>query len=138
MSNTARIMVVAALLMVAVACSHVNRATLAASTASLAWDWAQTRRWAEHGWQYPGTHGDMLVSGENNPILGSHPGVHAVDGYFAITAAVNLALWIVMPDRYRSAVPGALLTIEAPAIIGNISVSRKVPTGNWACSMCGF
>jgi hypothetical protein len=85
----------------------VNRATLAASTAALACDWSQTRAHAAAGW--PDTH-------ETNPIMGERPHPLSVDAYFATSVALNVAVWLAMPERWRSAAPTALLAVQGDAI----------------------
>lgn len=92
-------------------CTHVNRATLLASSASLACDWAQTRSRAEVGWR--GTF-------ENNPMLGAKPSVERVDFYFATAIAANVGIWILMPDRFKSVIPLGVTTVQTKTIIGNL------------------
>ena len=116
----------------------IDVTALVVSTAALAWDWKQTRTWAGDNWQRSDGNGGMWVNHENNPIIGARPGMHTVDVYFALTAATNLAIWYLMPEKYRSVVPAALVVAEASAIAGNIRAARRASTGSWSCSMCGF
>lgn len=95
-----------------------DRATLALSTALLAADWNQTRSQAEVGWS---------STREANPLLGTAPDVHAVDSYFAIAALANVALWIALPPRWRSAIPVGVMAIEARIAIVNAPVTGWMP-----------
>lgn len=99
------------MLILLVGCTHVNRATLIASTASLACDWAQTRSQASTGWN-----GTM----ENNPMLGTQPSTTKVDAYFASTIVINAAIWYVMPERYKSIIPLGVTAAQARTIAGNV------------------
>ena len=102
------------------ACSHVNRATLVASTAALACDWAQTRELAGDGWR---THR------ETNPMLGERPTTNVIDTYFLAAAIVNATVWAVMPERFRSVIAGGVAARQGLAIGRNLSEDA---------SACGF
>ena len=93
---------------------NVNRASLVASTTSLACDWGQTRAAASAGWQ--GTE-------EANPMLGPTPTTTQVDTYFAVTAIVNAAIYVAMPERYRWILPSAVTAVQVDTIRGNLSTS---------------
>jgi len=95
---------------------YVNGSTLAASTAALACDWVQTRSAAERGW-----HIGELPQHEANPLLGSAPSTRVVDTYFVSAIAVNAALWLALPRRWKSVLPGVIIGSEAVTIVGNSS-----------------
>jgi len=102
------------------ACTHVNRATLIASTAALACDWAQTRSFAERGWALRSAYGgDYLPKLETNPIMGTAPSPMTVDLYFAGIAIANVALYLVVPESYRWLAPAVLTVSGARAIQNN-------------------
>lgn len=107
----------ALILVILVGCSnvHVNRAALVASTASLAWDWSQTRGMAERGWDGGAT--------ERNPIMGSSPGVGFVDQYFLSVIVVNTLVWLAMPQRYRAVLPAVVTGVQARTIMGNMQTA---------------
>jgi len=96
---------------------HVNRASLVASSVALVCDWGQTRHMAASGW---GTHM------ETNPLLGTKPTVGIVDGYFAATVLINSALWVALPERWRSIIPVAVIGVQAPVIHGNQALGAGV------------
>lgn len=100
---------------------HVNRAALIASTLALACDWGQTNQAATHAEMWPGNY-------ETNPVLGGRPSPEAVDAYFVGAIAVNAALWLAMPARYRSAVPIAVTAMQA------VQVRNNMPQ----TSLCGW
>lgn len=135
---TMRTMALAVVLLTGCANAHVNRATLVASTAALVLDWKQTRTWAEHDWVLPGATGPSWTSDESNPLLGGHPRSGAVDMYFTFAVVTNIAIWLVMPDKYKSVIPAALLGAEAPAIAGNIRIANQAQSVSWMCRACGF
>lgn len=88
-----------------------NRAALAASTAALACDWLQTRHAAEMDWRY---------GIENNPILGPAPHTSVVDGHFASAAVFNAIIWVVMPERWKWAVPTVITTAQVRTVANNV------------------
>lgn len=98
----------------------IDTTFLVASTATLAIDWRQTRgaameRWSDGRWEggYP-AHG----------VIGLHPSARSVDCYFAVAAAMNVALWIALPARWRSVIPGFVVGAEAWTIAGNLSTTH--------------
>lgn len=95
-------------------CATANRAAIVASTAALACDWAQTRRMAASGW--PGTY-------EDNPVLGMRPGVSRVEMYFASVAIANIALYLLLPERYRAVVPTAVTAAQVHSVAQNVEHS---------------
>lgn len=97
-----------------VACGNVrvNRATLIASTAALVCDWGQTRGAASGGWR---------TGIEVNPIMGPTPTVRSVDTYFMGAIMINAGLWLLTPERWRSAVPIAVTGVQVHTIAGNVS-----------------
>lgn len=109
------------------ACTQINRATLAASTAALACDWAQTRSVAERGW---GTQREV------NPIMGPTPTATQVDSYFAVVALWNVALWMALPKRLKSVPPLAVMAVEYDPIHTNLSTTSDRATRN--TGVCGL
>jgi len=91
---------------------NVNRATLVASTVSLACDWGQTRAVASTGWEH---------RYEDNPMLGSTPTTAQVDTYFLAAAITNAFVWLVMPAKLRSVVPAGVVVVQADSIANNHS-----------------
>ncbi len=106
------------------ACTHVNRATLAASTVALAWDGVYTYRAAAANW-----HGGPPCSGgvqiESNPIMGRNPSTGTVVSYFATAISLNAVLWLAMPERYKSLVPLGIIGVQTRTIAGNIDQSHN-------------
>lgn len=102
------------------ACTHVNRATLVASTAALVVDWRYTRGNAQREWHCGGRQ-----FYESNPVMGWRPSTGAVDLYFAAAAALNTAVWVLMPSRYKSAVPVGVLALQAGPIMGNLAIEER-------------
>jgi hypothetical protein len=94
----------------------LNVTTLVASTAMLAMDACQTHSAAAEGWSDGRSEG-----GNSRVIMGSHPGEGTVVAYFAGVAIANVAVWYLMPERWRSVVPGAIIGIQVPVVIGNMS-----------------
>lgn len=99
-------------LSMACACSsnHFHHATLAVSTGALALDWQQTRERAAGNWR--ATH-------ESNPLMGRKPTPFVVDAYFATTLVGNAVLWYVLPQRWKSVIPGVIIGVESPVITSN-------------------
>lgn len=91
---------------------------LIASTAALAIDWRQTRSAAMEHWTGRAEVGIAAMT------LGGTPSPHGVDCYFATAAAVNVALWAALPPRWRSAIPGIVLGVEARTIAVNLPTTR--------------
>jgi hypothetical protein len=96
---------------------NLNRATLAASTASLACDWGQTRSAASNHWK--GRY-------EANPIMGTNPGTRTVDTYFASTVVLNAAIWYFIPEKLKSIIPGVVIGFQANTIAGNLDTTQGV------------
>jgi len=107
-----RLVLVLVAILASTGCSlrNVNRATLAASTVSLACDWGQTRSAAMAGWD--GYH-------EENRMLGARPTTSQVDTYFVVAAIANTFVWLVMPKKLRSIVPVGVFAAQAHTIEGN-------------------
>lgn len=89
---------------------HVDRTTLAVSTAALLCDGAQTMRASMYG---------RSDAWEVNPIMGGRPSTSGVMTYFMGAIALNAIAWIVTPDGYRSAVPLGVVGLEAKAVMHN-------------------
>lgn len=96
-----------------VGCTHYDRVTLVTSTATLAWDWSQTRGAAEQGFS-----GNRR---EANPIMGEHPSAGQVDVYFISTILINTALWCVLPPKWRSVLPTGVTVVQTRQIYMNAS-----------------
>jgi hypothetical protein len=98
----------------------VDVVTLVLSTAALTVDWRQTRDAAREGWSGGRWEGGYPAQ----MAIGAHPSTRTVDGYFALTAAANVALWAVLPPRWRSVVPGFVLSVEVVTVGGNLSTTH--------------
>ncbi len=107
----------------ATAWTHIDRASLATSTASLAVDWTQTRSAAREGWSGGRTEGGIPAMA----VMGTTPATHAVDAYFAGCAVANTVLWAVLPPKWRSVVPGFVIGVQAYTIRSNLAVT----SGKW-------
>lgn len=92
----------------------IDIATLAVSTAALVIDWRQTHSAAADNWR------TTQEVGVASMAVGSSPSTRAVDGYFVATIAVNAALWALLPRRWRSAIPAAVIGIETSTIVSNL------------------
>ena len=99
----------------------IDLTALAVSTAALACDWGQTHAAAADHWA-------MMY--EKNPVLGQAPSTSTVNAYFAVAVVANTALWLLLPDRYKSIVPGVVIGVQAKAI--------GVPVMARATSLCGL
>lgn len=95
----------------------VDRATLIASTAILACDWGQTRSAAAEGW---------TGRREGNVLMGERPSTSTVDAYFAATAVLNTAVWVVLPAKWRSVIPGVVIGAQVRTVAGNFATTRGV------------
>ena len=78
-------------------------------------DWAQTRNIARNPLYY-----------EQNAILGKHPSVGKVDGYFVLTGLAHIAISYYLPTEYRKAFQYITLGIEGGAVAHNISLGIGV------------
>lgn len=94
--------------------AHVNRATLAVSTAALICDGMGTLRMAGDGWS--------TGHWDSNPVMGKTPSVSTVAIYFSVVAIANATLWAVAPPRLKSVVPSGIIAVQAVAITGNAEV----------------
>jgi hypothetical protein len=110
--------IVIALVLSGCANVHVNRAALVASTAALALDWHYTRGAAASGWRCGGA--SLEEVGMARAVIGQTPSARDVDVYFAASAVLNLAIWSVVPVRYKSAIPIGVIGIQAKAIVRNM------------------
>lgn len=99
----------------------INITALVVSNASLACDGAQTLSMAWSGWG---------IHHEDNPVLGFRPGPVWVATYFTSTIALNTAIWLLLPKRYRSILPVAVLPVQLTEIRWNM---QKASTN----SLCG-
>lgn len=98
-----------------------NVAGLGVSTAALACDWQQTRRFAEVGWWQPVPGANPKAKAffrwrESNPIIGPHPTTTTVDLYFLAALGVSVLAWRLTPARWRLLVPLAVTAIQVKAI----------------------
>lgn len=124
-----RLLAAVALMVSSGACTHVNRATLATSTAALAVDWYLTRAFASRDWRCES--GDGWAR-EKNPIISGRPSATTVDIYFAAVAVGNLALWLALDKRYKSIAPLAVTALQVHPIVNNIETQS---THWWASCM---
>lgn len=85
----------------------IDVAAIAVSTASLVCDWGQTHQAAAAGW---------MDRAEANRLLGPAPSTRTVNIYFAGAIVANVALWLVLPKRYRSLASAGLIAVQANAI----------------------
>lgn len=92
----------------------IDVTALALSTAALVIDWRQTHGAAADNWR------TTQEVGVASMAVGSSPSTRVVDGYFAATIAVNAALWALLPRRWRSAIPLAVIGIETSTIVSNL------------------
>lgn len=93
-----------------------NVATLVASTAMIALDACQTHSAAREGWSDGRQEG-----GNSRVIMGSHPSETMVVSYFAGVAVANAVAWYLMPERWRSVLPAAIVAVQIPTVVGNMS-----------------
>ena len=93
---------------------YVDRSALALSTAALLVDAAQTRSAAAAGWQ---------GFAEDNAIMGATPSTRTVELYFGTAILINAALWVALPSRWRSVIPGLVIGAQAPTITGNLQTT---------------
>lgn len=104
-----------------------NGTALGISTAALACDWAQTRSFAEIGWQSRIDALRVQPYHEANPIMGETPSPGAVDAYFLGALALNAAAWFLVPRRWRMAIPIAVTLVQAGAISNTLDRSGHDP-----------
>lgn len=88
--------------------------TLALSNAMLVADAAYTHRAAARGWASAREVGMPAAQ-----IMGTTPSTAAVTTYFASAIAINTALWLVLPPRWRSILPGVIIGAQADALAYN-------------------
>lgn len=100
---------------------HIDRTTLAMSTASIACDWGQTATMAAKGWDR-----GLGPQHEENPIMGEHPSVAVVSAYFMTALVINTAVWAVLPASWRSAIPTAITGSQTITIERNVSASNTL------------
>jgi hypothetical protein len=96
----------------------------AAVVTTLALDWSQTRTIAKNPYKYT----------EMNPVLGEHPSVGRVNGYFAAVAVGHTAIAILLPPKAetfgykwnpRRVWQATTVAVEVGAIANNIVVGIK-------------
>ena len=64
---------------------------------------------------------------ERNPLLGPHPGRHAINDYFAICAAAHLAIAIALPHGDgRRCFQAATLCLEAWVVGNNARIGLRI------------
>lgn len=107
-----------------------NGIALGASSATLACDWGQTRRFAEVDWRQPvpGARPEANAYyrwSESNPLLGAHPTTGEVDVYFAGALAATLLAWRMLPRRWRIAVPLVITAIQLKAIANTVDADFR-------------
>lgn len=99
--------------------SPLDVATLAASTASIALDWRQTRGAAAESWS-----DGRLEAGWAANMIGTQPSPRAVDDYFAAAVLCNAALWAMLPRNWRSVIPGWVIGVETSTVVGNLHTTH--------------
>lgn len=114
----------------------VDMTALAVSAAALVVDWGYTHSAAAdnwgHGWCWHGHYLGRHEGGTAQWAIGRKPSTQAVDAYFAAWAVADVALWAVLPDRWRAIVPGMIIGVEVLPVIGNIR--GDAPAFGEACS----
>lgn len=99
---------------------HVDRAVLALSTVSLIADGAQTMSASL-------TRHDAVY--ERNPIMGSRPSPAMVGGYFSAVISINALLWLVLPEKWRSAVPLGVSIAQTRQVRENLRTTCVLGVG---------
>lgn len=89
-----------------------DKVLLATALGSLGADWAQTRYIARNPVQFH----------ETNPLLGSHPSVGKVNGYFALAAVGTVGISLALPPTYRKVFLGGVTLLEMSVVIRNNSI----------------
>lgn len=78
-------------------------------------DYRQTIEIAEHPDQFK----------ERNPILGSHPSKGTVNTYFAITSALHLIAFYIIPDKYRDTMEIITLMGTSACVMNNYRIGVR-------------
>jgi hypothetical protein len=99
-------------------------ASLALSTAGLAADAVQTCSAALDGWS--------LGRRELNPIYAGNPSCGEVTLYHASVALFNAGLWLALPPRWRSIIPGFIIGVQAQSVVHNLRSTYVLGVGNAA------
>lgn len=94
---------------------NADRATLASSYAAMTCDYLQTRLASSEGWVNP----DGKLIAEQNAFMGSAPNTMTVDAYFITLGVINAAVWLALPEKWRSVWGGAITLEHARVIRGN-------------------
>lgn len=102
-----------------IGCIHADRIALATSLATTAMDWKQTRCAAGRGWAHTYESGMPARA-----MIGETPSQRAVDLYFVGATAANIALWAVLPPKWRAIAPGIVTGIELRTVVGNLDTTR--------------
>lgn len=99
------------------ACSWrtADRVTLGASYATMTCDYLQTRSAASAGWM--DKNGKQIY--EKNVFMGPSPSTKTVDTYFFSLAVAHTAIWLLLPEKTRSAWGGFIGASHARVIPGN-------------------
>lgn len=96
--------------------SPTDKALLATSTALLVADWGQTRYIAKNPDRFH----------EKNPLLGKHPSVGEVDGYFVTAIIGNYLLADVIGPTNRKWYLGGVTAMETVVVIRNRGIGIKI------------
>lgn len=78
-------------------------------------DWAQTRHIARHPEEFT----------ERNPVLGEHPSVGRVNGYFAATALAHTAVSWALPRGWREGWQYVTIGVESVVVARNYRLGVK-------------
>lgn len=78
-------------------------------------DWHQTRQLVSRSNMW-----------ENNPVLGHHPSVHAVDRYFLASILTGVTVSYLLPARFRRAHQVFVLGLEAYCIRRNVQIGISI------------
>lgn len=109
--------------LMAAGCTHVNRATLVASSLALACDFGQTYSAAADGWEPVA---GRTARWEANPIMGPRPSASVTSAYFFTALLANAVTWALMPRKLKSVVPLGVLALEAGPVKSNLETTRTV------------
>lgn len=97
--------------------------TMVASNVMLAADATYTVRVARDRW----SGGRHEIGMPALQIMGPTPSASAVGAYFVGAIAVNTALWIALPPKWRSIIPGMIIGAQADALAWDYAGCRWCP-----------
>jgi len=98
------------LVIVLSACTYTDTGSLVTSVALQTCDVIQTTKDTRTGWK---------TRMENNPILGEAPSTSKLITYNAVTMAVELVVWKILPPGYRTVLGVSWSGVSAYALISS-------------------